>query len=248
MDERRGETTRAASRSLNAKAHAHLKRRIIRCELAPGQRVTEAQLVADLDIGKTPVREALAKLHQEGFVEVLPRHGYRITPITLGAVQELFGLRLVVEPASIRLAAGHVAAAQRRRLDELCQAGYIGGDRASVEAFVRAHHELHALVAQIAGNRRLAELVAQLLLESERLFHLGLLRQDCSAPTAWEHRGLVEVLAASDAARAEQIAREQIVAERGMVMAAVLMSPAVLAAPVTAPQPFHAPAEGQEGA
>ncbi len=241
MDRQRGIAATPA-RSLTAKAHAILKRRIIRGELAPGHRITEAQLVTDLGVGKTPVREALAKLRQEGFVEVLPRHGYRITPLTLGAVQELFGLRLIVEPASAYLAAGRLDAAQLRRLEELCQAGYTAGDGESVEAFVRAHHELHALVALAAGNGRLADLVTTLLEESERLFHLDLLRRSRGEAHAWEHRPLIEALAAGDGGRAEQIAREHILAEQRVVLDAVLASPAVLAAPVTAPRPLRATA------
>jgi DNA-binding GntR family transcriptional regulator len=69
--------------SLADEAYAILKLLIIRCELEPGRRITEAQLVATTGIGKTPVREALARLVHENLVRNIPRHGYEVTPITL---------------------------------------------------------------------------------------------------------------------------------------------------------------------
>ena len=98
-------------------AYTELRRRIIRCELEPGERITEAQLASVTGIGKTPVREALTRLVQDGLVRSIPGHGYEVTPITLGDVQDLYNFRLIIEPAAAQLAAGHVNATDLRRLD-----------------------------------------------------------------------------------------------------------------------------------
>ena len=230
--EQRSPAPAAESRSMADEAHARLRARIIRCELEPGERFTEARFVDELSLGKTPVREALARLVQEGLVEVIPRQGYQVAPITLRDVQDLFGLRLIVEPAAVQLAAGHVDAQQLRRLDELCRAGYRLGDRESAAAFLRANTEFHVTVARASGNRRLATTVARLLDESERLFHLGLMLRNRTEEMAHEHKGLVDALVSGEGEAARRIAIEQIVAAQRMVVDALLSSPALLEAPV----------------
>jgi DNA-binding GntR family transcriptional regulator len=227
---------RPSPSSLADAAYARLKQDVIHCELEPGLRVSEAKLVQRTGIGKTPVREALGRLVQEGLVRNIPRHGYEVTPITLRDVQELFGLRLVVEPAAVQLAAGHVDAAQLRRLDDLCHAGYEVGDHDSAAAFLRANRELHGTIARSSSNRRLAEVVERVLDECERLFHLGLMLRNRSDEMAHEHKDLVDALIAGDAEGARRIAIEQILSAQRMVVDALLYSPSLLAAQVAAPR------------
>jgi DNA-binding GntR family transcriptional regulator len=100
--------------SLADEAYARIRRRIVGCDLAPGEQVTEGQLVETHGIGKTPVREALQRLAQEGLVQPIRRHGYRVAPITLRDVRDLFGLRLIIEPAAAELAVGRIDVAQLR--------------------------------------------------------------------------------------------------------------------------------------
>ena len=75
--------------SLADEAYAALRDRIVDCRLAPGLRVTEKQLAAELGVGHTPVRQALARLDNDGLVKTLPRRGYQITPLTIESVNEL---------------------------------------------------------------------------------------------------------------------------------------------------------------
>jgi len=227
---------RIAERSLADDAYAVLKRRIIVCEMEPGMRVTEAQLVQQISIGKTPVREALARLVQEGLVCNIPRHGYEVAPVTLRDVQHLFGLRLIVEPAAVQLAAGRVDTVQLRRLDELCQAGYTVGDHESITRFLRANHEFHTMLARASGNPRLADVVERLLEESERLFHIGLMLRNRTDEMAHEHGELVDALVAGDGEAARRIAVQQILTSQRMVVDALLSSPAVLSAQVEIPR------------
>ena len=210
--------------SLAAQAYERLKRLIISCELAPGSFLTEAGVVEMLGIGKTPVREALGRLGHDGLVRSMPRHGYEVTPITLGNVQELYDFRMIIEPAAAELAAGHVDAKLLRKLDALCRAGYVPGDLRRTAEFLRANHEFHASIARCSGNRRLADAVVRVLEESERLFYLGLTLRDRTKEMAHEHRELVEALVAGDVSRARAITAEQIEVSRRMVLDAVLSS------------------------
>jgi DNA-binding GntR family transcriptional regulator len=161
-------------------------------------------------------------------MQALPRRGYRVAPVTLKDVKDIFALRLIVEPAAAREAAGRVDAARLARLDAVCRAGYVPGNSASEEAFLAANTAFHVTIAEAAGNRRLAELIASLLDQMERLFHVGLRMRDRTMEMQHEHRTLVEALAEGRAGDAERIAGEQIEAARRMVLDALLASPALM--------------------
>src|ERR1700719_129296 len=103
----------------NRVAFDRIKRDIISCALAPGRQVTEGELASRYSLGKAPIRAALAGLCQEGLLRAIPRRGYLIAPITMRNVQDTIQLRLLLEPAAARLAAGRMADKSLRLLEEL---------------------------------------------------------------------------------------------------------------------------------
>jgi FCD domain len=118
-------------------------------------------------------------LIHDGLVRNMPRHGYEVTPITLADVEDLFRLRLILEPAAMELAAGRIDAPLRECLQELCRiASYSPGDSRSVDAYRQANHEFHVLVARASGSPRLADAIERLEEESDRVFNLGLRVRD----------------------------------------------------------------------
>jgi DNA-binding GntR family transcriptional regulator len=220
--------------SLAAAAYAVLKRRIIQCEIAPGARLTETQLVRDLRLGKTPIREALVRLIHEGLVRNMPRHGYEIAPITLRDVEDLFRLRRILEPAAMELAAGHIKGAVRDRMEQLSQVrSYSPGDARSVAAYRRANREFHALIARASGSRRLAEAMERLEQESDRVFNLSLMVRDRGEIVRLGHQRLLAALVAGDAEAARRHALEAILRAERVIREALLASPAIQAATVS---------------
>lgn len=222
---------RAAPPSQGEAAYAALRQRLIRCELAPGEHITESQLASEIGVGKTPVREALTRLAQEGLVRSMRGHGYEVTPITLGDVQDLFNFRLIVEPAAAQLAAGQVSGADLRRLDALCATRFSSVDDEEGESeYLHANYLFHTTIAEASGNRRLAEAVRRALDESERLFHLGnVLRNRGEEVVAHEHKELVDALIAGDAETARKLTTAHVAASQRLVLDALLTSPSVLA-------------------
>jgi DNA-binding GntR family transcriptional regulator len=96
--------------SLAEAGYNSLRNSILSCDILPGTTVTEATVMERLKVSRSTCRLALVRLMQEGFVRSLPRQGYLVVPITLSDVEELFALRLLLEPAAARLAAGRVDA------------------------------------------------------------------------------------------------------------------------------------------
>ena len=206
------------------RAYERVKHDIITCAIVPGTEITEPQLCTQYHLGKAPVRMALIRLAHDGLVRAIPRRGYRVTPVTLKDIHDVFELRLMLEPAAARMAAGKIDAPRLRVLDEACRAGYQSNDIRSITRFLDANAAFHVAIAQAAGNQRLAIMVAQLLDQMTRLLHLGLGLRNRSQEMQHEHRALVKALARGDGETAERISREQIEAARNMVLSAIMTS------------------------
>ncbi|QUH27132.1 GntR family transcriptional regulator [Serpentinicella alkaliphila] len=83
---------------LKEKAYNLIKNKIVKCELAPGNPISEAELSNELGMSRTPVREALLRLSQEKFITIYPRKGIIVSPITVQDIHEVFQVREIVEP------------------------------------------------------------------------------------------------------------------------------------------------------
>jgi DNA-binding GntR family transcriptional regulator len=213
---------------LSERAYERVKHDILCCLIAPGTEVSETRLCEQYRLGKAPVRAALSRLAHDGLVRAIPRRGYMVTPVTLKDIQDVFELRLMLEPRAARLAAGRVDAKRLRLLDEICRAGYQPGEPKSTARFLEANKDFHVAIAQASGNARLAHALSQLLDEMTRLLHLGLGIRNRTQEMQHEHRTLVRALVRGDGATAEKICREQIEAARDMVLNAMLHSDTML--------------------
>lgn len=219
-------------RSLADAAYEDLRGEILGCRLAPGERLTEASVSEELGIGKTPVREALQRLVQDGLVRVLPRHGYSVTPITLRDVQELFGLRLIIEPAAAEKSALLLDDAGVAQLEQLARTGYAAGDGTSVRGFLNANAAFHLTVARACGSRRLSTLVEQMLIECERFINFGAIHLPRSELTSSEHLQLVEAFKKRDATLAREATEAHLRSTMNMIIESLLANSSLLDAHV----------------
>ena len=210
------------SRSGTDEAYESLKRRILLCELSPGQELREAALAESAGFGRTPVREALRRLVQEGFVEVRPRQGYRVAPITLASVHDVFELRLLLEPAAVEFATRRAPREAIEALHDLAHAHYVHGDQESYERFIVDNRNLHVRIAESTGNQRLAHMLGNLLEEMQRLFFLSLDARDSSIEQMHEHHELYDAMLAGDVETARRIVVDQIEQSRQRVIDALV--------------------------
>ncbi|HET7564531.1 MAG TPA: GntR family transcriptional regulator [Gemmatimonadaceae bacterium] len=202
---------------MSTTAYVRLRDQIIACTRAPGTRLTESDVAEQMQLGKTPVREALRQLVYEGLVRVHPRKGYVVAPITRRDVEEICGLRLIVEPAAVTLAAGRLDAARLAMLDRLCHVGYDVARPSTVRAFHRANVAFHTTIAESCGNARLASLVGHLLVESHRIIQFGMLRLPHSDDAVRSHEAVLHALRRGRAAEARRLVAREIRATQRMV-------------------------------
>ena len=207
--------------------YERLKAEIIRCHLAPGSEITEGELCDLYEVSKAPLRAALARLAQDGLVRTIPRHGYVIAPVTLKSVQDMYALRLVLEPAVARLATGHVDIALLKRINS--DPGGSKSEDAELR-FLASNREFHLVIAKATGNHRMISIMVQLMDDMARLIHVGLFSSDWRhgamrgehKSQTREHMDLIEALAVGDADAAERAARAHVESSRALVLKAIL--------------------------
>lgn len=174
---------------------------IVRLELPPGVFIDKKALCEQLGISRFPVSEALGRLADEGFVEVLPQHGTRVTRIDLADCAEAMFIRRALESECLRRIAPRIDgtlidALNRNMLDQ--QAAMARDDRVRFHACDIALHDL--LLEALAYERvKTAVFAARAKLDRLRLFMCTPHRQ---ASTFAEHRQIVDALVAGDAAAA----------------------------------------------
>ncbi|HEX9550593.1 MAG TPA: GntR family transcriptional regulator [Candidatus Limnocylindrales bacterium] len=211
--------------SLAQQAYATLKRDIISCALRPGDLVVESELAARYGMSKTPIREALNLLRNEGFVQILPRRGTLIRPIDVQDVQHTFFLRMLIEPEAAALAATRATGAQLKHLTELVENGGPDRDQARSQAARLSRNRLfHAALAEASGIPRLVAIVSSLHEEVERFYNSERLRAS-GDPTGAHHHALLEAIVTGDSERARQLMTESIKASRQHLIELLLEDP-----------------------
>ena len=205
-------------------AYQILHAALLGCTIAPGEEVSEAGLAKRFNIGKGAVRLALARLRQQGLVTVMARRGYRVAPITLRKVRDVFEMLRILEPIAARRAAGLVDADRLHQLDAVCTASYNVNDPVTLKTFIQAERQFHVAVAEASGNHRLATDLYSLWDEVSRLFNLGRIYERRNDGIVRGHKALVAALTSGNAAEAERLARDEINTLFDLVVGEVLAS------------------------
>jgi DNA-binding GntR family transcriptional regulator len=149
-------------RSLQQQIHDQLLGRILRRELEPGERISPPEIAAALGVSITPVRDAVNQMAAEGLVTVKPRRGTVVSPVSIRDIEELYEIRLMIEPQAAEIAASRATAGEIANVQELAErleAGPTDGARVDdLETYLQeiaTDAELHAAVVRAAHNVRL---------------------------------------------------------------------------------------------
>lgn len=205
-------------------AYAALRRDILNCRLLPGATVTESELMEAYRIGKACCRVALTRLAHEHLVHSRPRKGYRVAPISVRDVEEVFALRVQLEPMAARLAVGRVDTQRLRELEDACRVEIDAPLHERIAAFMAANTRFHLAIAQAAGNERLLRTLSSLMDEMSRLVALGFNVQRVKPEIKHDHNALIKAFEEGDARRAETIARGHIETFRAQTLEKVYAS------------------------
>jgi DNA-binding GntR family transcriptional regulator len=194
--------------SLVDAAYQALRQRILDNVYPPGHQALEQALAEALGISRTPLREALIRLQKEGLVEVIPRHGMRVLPVSPEDMRQIYEILAALESMAAELAA------KRKPSDtELAPLEQASRDMAKalkvddLEAWAEADERFHRHLLALSGNRLLAETVLNFWDRAHRVRRFTLQLRPKPAHSTKEHMALVERIRAGDAAGANDVNR-----------------------------------------
>ena len=194
--------------SLAERAYVAIRRLIVTLDLEPGSVINERELVERLGIGRTPVREALRRLAQEGLVEVYPRRGMFVTDVDVRRLAQLSEVRAVLEPEAARLAAERLAEAGRAELEELVRE--LDADELDEQALMALDERIHRAVYRWARNDLLEATLEQYYVLALRIWTIALDRRHELHDAVQEHRTLLEAIGDGDGERAAATMRAHV--------------------------------------
>ena len=198
-------------------AYAKLLEMILDLRIAPGAFVNETALAAELNLGRVPVREALARLVSDHLVTVLPRRGTVVTGLDLDDVLNMFAAREAIECGVAYIAATRATdedLVQLRRLVERVDEDRAGAD---YERFLRDDHDVHMFLIDMVRNPLLKDAADRLLLHSMRFWRLYWKQRPLTPDAMLSHGDLLEALESRDPARSETAMRNHLQESRQLV-------------------------------
>jgi DNA-binding GntR family transcriptional regulator len=197
-----------ARTSLVEQAYQAIRGRILDNVYPPGHQALEGELAEQLGISRTPVREALIRLQKEGLVEVVPRHGMRVLPVSPADMAEIYTVLAALECAAAELVAARGPTdIELKPLTEATR----DMDRAlkadDLDAWATADERFHRTLAELAGNRMLLETIGNFWDRAHRARMVTLRLRPKPVNSTREHTLLVERLRAGDARGAFEVNR-----------------------------------------
>jgi DNA-binding GntR family transcriptional regulator len=194
---------------LSDKAYHLIRHKIITLELPPLSAVDEQSLMEELQLGRTPIREALQRLAAEDLVLLAPRRGMFIADISITDLQKIFEARMFLEGFCARLAA------QRATPDQLAEMGSLVAELnkrsdSDAKALMSIDERFHELLYQAADNEFLADTLRRLHALSFRIWHLVLDRLGDVRGAMEQHVEITEALKARDGTLAELLIQQHV--------------------------------------
>lgn len=187
-----------------------LRQDILNNNYRPGQRLSEETIAQELNVSRTPVREALKRLHAEGFVEIRPHRGAVVRDASCEELAELCAVREVLEGLAARLAARSISHIEVYSLERLLAEMEAATAEGRLEDLVNLNFQFHETIWIASRNRYLAHQLRQLRQFVQRLHASTLTVPGRKEESYREHRALFEACAAGDPDAAERLAREHV--------------------------------------
>jgi DNA-binding GntR family transcriptional regulator len=187
---------------LSDKAYQLIRHKIITLELPPLTSIDEQALMEDLQLGRTPIREALQRLAAEDLVFFAPRRGIFVSEISITDLQKIFEARMVLEGFCARLAAQRATAEQLATMDDIVRGlEHVEGQEA--RALMAVDEAFHEWLYDAADNKFVADTLRRLHALSFRLWYLVLDRLGNVREAMEQHVEIADAVKARDGAKAE---------------------------------------------
>jgi DNA-binding GntR family transcriptional regulator len=182
-------------------AYRRIKAAILEGALPPSLLASEQQIATRLAMSRTPVHQAIVRLHQEGWIELQPRRGVIIAPISASDMHDIYEALLALEVAAVRRLTSLGAPdsdPMLLALEKACDDGDAALEKGDLQAWAAADDRFHASLVDLSGNRHITRLVRVVMEQAQRARLLTLkLRPRPSASNA-DHRAILQAIRVGD--------------------------------------------------
>jgi DNA-binding GntR family transcriptional regulator len=202
------------------RAYVELRDRIVTLRLAPGTVLREDELMREMDIGRTPLREAVKRLALENLVAVQPRRGTFVSAVEAADIVNISEVRAELEAYAAELAALRMDGAARAAAETLLEEIEEVTEPHEQEWLMRFDERIHRFTWEAAGNPYLMETLERYFTHSLRIWYLVLDRVPGLGHTVHDQVHLLEALLDRDGSRAREVMREHVLAFQREILAA----------------------------
>lgn len=197
-----------------------IREAIISGHLPPGERLMEIQLAEEMGVSRTPVREAMRKLEQEGFLVMEPRKGAYVAGISMKDISEVFEIRASMESLAAGLAAERITEDELKQLMLHLDSVAESADHNDLNGIVITDTDFHDIIYKASRNERLVQIINNLREQIQRFRTTSLAFPGRMQVAVEEHRKMVDAISHRNVALAKELAQEHIEnAERIMMEA-----------------------------
>lgn len=184
---------------LSEKIAETLRDYIMRGSLRPGERLTEPKLSSMLGISRTPIREALRLLENEGFIDIFPRRGAVVSDITAKDVDEIFVIKTKLESLAAKLSVAFLTDLDIKRLSELNDKMGRYAESKNVVSLIKLNAEFHNIFIDKSNNSRLIKFIESLNKQFKRVTAYSFTELGRIKKVLEEHQQIIEAFAKRDA-------------------------------------------------
>ena len=202
------------------RAYRELRDRIVTLRFAPGTVLREDELMADLGIGRTPLREAVKRLELESFVAVQPRRGTYVTGVDAAEIIQITEVRAELEGYAADLAARRMDAGARRAAEALIEQIELLDRGDDQQELMRLDERIHRFVWEASGNPYLVDTLERYFSLSLRIWYVVLDRVPGLGHAVHDQAALLHAVTGRDAQRARAVMRDHVLAFQREIIAA----------------------------
>jgi DNA-binding GntR family transcriptional regulator len=210
----------AKPKGLTDWAYETIRKLILTLKVAPGEQLQIERLAEQMGVSRTPVREALLRLEQDGLTRVVPRVGVFVTDVSRRELEELYELRELLESRATEEATPRLSEEDLQHIDALLQASQAAVEKGEVHDFLDAEIAFHDLLLQRARNQRLIKIMESLGDLTYRWRIISLRSEDNVRQSLVEHEGIAAALRERNARQAGQRMGNHIRAAKERMIAA----------------------------
>src|SRR4051794_151367 len=190
---------RPRSATAAARIYSDLRSELVSLHRRPGEAVSETQIALSFGVSRTPVREAILKLSDEGLLEIYPQSGIFVSRIPIDALPEAIIIRKALEETTARLAAERATPSQILALRSVLERQREASAAGDIETFHQADELFHATVADVAGYPGIWKYIQQVKVHVDRYRRLTLPQRGRITKVIIEHEAVLTAIEAHDA-------------------------------------------------